>query len=108
MMFVTQPQWAYEQPRSAYEHFRVQFDRLRPDDVVWQPYNILVVQGRAGLSSSLLCTHDEDYWLTKAPLVFDIYVEEYSPHCIMRQFGCHQAFPLVHIRLVLVHVHRYI
>ena len=44
----------------------------------------------------------------KAPLVFDIYVEEYSPHRVMRQFGRHQAFPLVHIRTVPVHVHRYI
>ena len=83
-MFVMQPHWALEQPRSAYEHFRTEFDRLRPDDVVWEPYNILAVQGCAGLGLSLLCTRNEDYWLTKAPLVFDIYVEEYSPHRVMR------------------------
>ena len=107
-MFVTQPHWAHVQPRSAYEHFRSQFDRLRPDDVVWQPYSFLAVQGCAGLGLSPLCTRDEHYWLTKTPLFFDIYVEEYSPHHVMRQFGFHQAFPLIHIRTVPVHVHRYI
>ena len=59
-----------------------------------------------GFGLSLLCTRDEEYWLTKTPLVFNIYIEEYSPHRIVWQFGRHQAFPLVHIRTVPVHVHR--
>ncbi|XP_062217644.1 serine/threonine-protein phosphatase 7 long form homolog [Phragmites australis] len=100
------PHWAHEQPRSAYEHFRTQFDRLRPNDVVWEPYNVRAVHTRAGSGLSPLCTRDEEYWLTKAPLVFDIYVEEYSPQRVMRQFGRHQAFPLVPIRIVPLHVRR--
>jgi hypothetical protein len=106
-MFVTQPHWAHEQPRSAYEHFRTQFDRLRPNDMVWEPYSVRSVHTRAGLGLSPLCTRDEEYWLTKAPLVFDIYVEEYLPHHVMRQFGRHQVFPVVPIRTVPLQVHRY-
>ena len=52
-----------------------------------------------------MCGRDEDYWLTKKPLAFDIYVEEYSPHRMMRQFGCFQMFPLINVRTVLGHVH---
>ena len=96
---------AHEQADSVYELFRSQFDWLRPDDVVWTSYSYLAIQGCEGLGLSPLCTHDEEYWLTKTLLVFDIFVEEYSPHRVMRQFGCYQAFPLVHIRIVPVHVH---
>jgi hypothetical protein len=38
-----------------------------------------------GLSS--LCSRDQAYWMTLRRLVFDVYVEEYAVHRVMRQFG---------------------
>jgi hypothetical protein len=40
---------------------------------------------------SYLCSRDQAYWLTRRRLVFDIYVEEYAVHRVMRQFGHFQA-----------------
>ncbi|XP_062208437.1 uncharacterized protein LOC133909922 [Phragmites australis] len=40
---------------------RRRFDKLHPDDVVWQPYSFLAVQSRAGLGLLPLCTRDEEY-----------------------------------------------
>jgi hypothetical protein len=35
-----------------------------------------------GLSS--LCSRDQAYWMTWRRLVFDVYVEEYAVHWVMR------------------------
>jgi hypothetical protein len=42
-----------------------------------------------------MCSRDQAYWLTRRRLVFDIYVEEYTVHQVMRQFGLFQAAPVV-------------
>jgi hypothetical protein len=33
-----------------------------------------------------LCSRDQAYWMTRRRLVFDVYVEEYVVHRVMRQF----------------------
>lgn len=81
------------------------FDRLRPDDVRWTPYSMddILVRAPNGLSS--FCTRDQDYWLTRKAVVFDIFVEDYAPHRVMRQFGRHQTFPLPVAHVVPLSVH---
>ena len=74
--------------------------------MVWTPYTHLMIQDHVPFGLSSLCSHDEDYWLTKKLLVFDIYVDEYSPHHVMRQFRRFEAFPIINVRTVLPHVHR--
>jgi hypothetical protein len=54
------------------------------------PSSAAAIQTRAPHGLSSLCTRDEEYWLTKANLVFDILVER-----VMRQFGRRQYFPLL-------------
>jgi hypothetical protein len=41
-----------------------------------------------GLSD--LYTRDQEYWLTKSKIVFDIFVEEMSQQSVMRQFNLFQ------------------
>jgi hypothetical protein len=87
--------WAHRQVRKAYPQFVSEFDRMRPQDVIWTPYTAAAVQTRAPHGLSSLCTRDEAYWLTKANLVFDIVVEPYCVEQVMRQFGRQQHFPLL-------------
>ncbi|KAF0922326.1 hypothetical protein E2562_031818 [Oryza meyeriana var. granulata] len=43
---------------------------------------------------SSLCTRDTVYWLTRCWLVFDVHIEEYVIHQVLRQFGLCQ---IVHV-----------
>jgi len=86
--------WAHRQVRKAYAQFVHEFDRLRPQDVIWTPYTAEAVQRRAPYGLSSLCTRDEAYWLTKAVLVGRIDVEPYCVERVMRQFGRRQQYPL--------------
>jgi hypothetical protein len=92
---ILQMSWAHRQVRKAYPQFVSEFDRLRPQDVIWTPYTAAVVQTRAPYRLSSLCTRDETYWLTKANLVFDIDMEPYCVERMMRQFGRRQHFSLL-------------
>lgn len=58
-----------------------------------------------GLSS--LCFRDHEYWLTRSPLVYDVHVEDYAVHRVMRQFGLYQAWPVEVTQSVPAQVHRY-
>jgi hypothetical protein len=87
--------WAHRQVRKAYPQFVSEFDRMRPQDVIWTPYTAAAIQTCAPHGLSSLCTRDEEYWLTKANLVFDILVEPYCVEQVMRQFGQRQHFPLL-------------
>ena len=90
-----QPTWANVQVHKAYPEYVMEFDRLDADeDVRWMPYTAQDVALRAPTGLSSLCTRDSQYWMTHKALVFDVFVEEYSPHRVMRQFGLHQTFPL--------------
>jgi hypothetical protein len=62
--------------------------------VRWTSYAPAVVAARAPQGLSSLCSRDQAYWLTRRRLVFDVYVEEYVVHRVMRQFGLFQAAPV--------------
>jgi hypothetical protein len=50
-----------------------------------------LVAARAPQGLSSLWFRDRDFWLTKTPLVHDMYVEEYHVERVMRQFSLYQA-----------------
>lgn len=77
----------------TYAEYVREFDHLRDDDVMWRPYSDHVFVQMAPHGFSILCMRDSAYWFTRKPLVFDIYVESYSPHRVMRQFGRRQLIP---------------
>ena len=74
--------------------FVAAFDQLTPDRVRWMPYTVPDVQSRAPLGLSAMCTRDSGYWLTRRYLVYDIFVEPYSVHRVLRQLGYFQDFPI--------------
>ena len=79
LLYFLQMRWAHRQVQKAYAQFVHEFDRLRPQDVIWTPYTAEAVQRRAPYGLSSLCTRDEAYWLTKVVLVGKIDVE---PYCV--------------------------
>nr|CAD41115.2 OSJNBb0070J16.11 [Oryza sativa Japonica Group]CAE02346.1 OSJNBb0072M01.7 [Oryza sativa Japonica Group] len=102
-----QRRWAHVQVRRSYPEFVMEFDRLLPTDIVWEPYSAAATQARAPLGLSTLCTRDQAYWMTTVPMVFDICVEPHAPFCVMRQFGFPQPFPVPFPTTVPAAVHRY-
>jgi hypothetical protein len=62
--------------------------------VRWTPYAPAMVAARAPQGLSSLCSRDQAYWMTRRRLVFDVYVEEYAIHRVMRQFGLFQEAPV--------------
>ena len=89
-----QVQFAHVQVTRAYHPFVEQFDRLADSDVRWEPYAEEAVQARAPDGLSALCWRDQAFWLTRRKLVYGIYVEDYAPQRVMRQFGLRQAVPV--------------
>ena len=80
--------------RSTHHHFTLAFDHLQSEEVVWDPYSWAHVEARVGaLALSSLCARDGALWMTKKKLVLNIWVEDYTPHRVMRQFGLHQQIP---------------
>ncbi|WVZ95570.1 hypothetical protein U9M48_041316 [Paspalum notatum var. saurae] len=86
--------WANEQARRTYPNFVAELDRLKADDVIWEPYSPLAVATRAPYELSSWCTSNSGLWRTKSCLVYDIYVEAHCPDRVMRQFGYQQPFPV--------------
>jgi len=37
---------------------------------------------------------DQNYWMTRKNLMFDVFVEDYAVHRVMRQFGLRQQVPV--------------
>jgi hypothetical protein len=62
--------------------------------VRWTLYAPAMVAARAPQGLSSLCSRDQAYWMTRRRLVFDIYVEEYATHWVMRQFGLYHGAPV--------------
>jgi Plant mobile domain len=87
---ILQRTWAHVQVRRAYAEFSFEFDNLRPDCVVWEPYSAAAVAARAPYGLSPVCTQGQHLWMTRTALVYDIYVESYCPDRVMRQFGRRQ------------------
>jgi hypothetical protein len=87
--------WAGEQPKKVYKDFIGQIDRMVDAQVRWMPYAPTMVVGRAPRGLSSMCYRDQAYWMTRRRLVFDVYVEEYVVHRVMRQFGLFQVSPVL-------------
>ncbi|WVZ51396.1 hypothetical protein U9M48_002547, partial [Paspalum notatum var. saurae] len=98
--------YAHVQTRKSYPDFVGQFDVLRDDEVRWEPYSEEAVESRAPEGLSPLCVRDAEYWRTRRPLVFDIYVEEHAVHRVLRQLGLFQEI-VVPQSLLPSHVHRF-
>ncbi|WVZ72216.1 hypothetical protein U9M48_020714, partial [Paspalum notatum var. saurae] len=86
--------WANEQARRTYPNFVAELDRLKADDVVWEPYSPQACRHRAPYGLLSWCTSNSGLRLTKTCLVYDIYVEAHCPDRVMRQFGYQQPFPV--------------
>lgn len=95
------------QTKKSYPDFVGQFDALVDTDVRWTPYSPADVAARAPNGLSSLCLRDQQYWMTRKPIIYDIHIEEYHVHRVMRQFGLHQDFPVPVTHSVQAHVHRY-
>jgi hypothetical protein len=88
-----------------YKDFVGQFDALTDADIRWTPYSEDVVAARASQGLSTLCFRNQQYWMMRSSLLFDMYVEEYAVHRVLRQFGRYQEWhvPVVHIVLSAHH-----
>ena len=63
--------------------------------VVWEPYTTdLVLRRSVGRGISKLCFRDSVFWMIRKKLVFDVFVEDYVIHRVMRQFGRRQEIPV--------------
>ena len=100
-----QRRYVAEQTRRAYTALNEQFDTYTR--VIWQPYTQAAIHARYPGGISELCTRDQDYWMTKSKILFDIFVEEMAQQRVMRQFGLQQmVIPPIENPLLAV-VHRY-
>uniref|UniRef100_A0ACD5WWJ2 Uncharacterized protein n=1 Tax=Avena sativa TaxID=4498 RepID=A0ACD5WWJ2_AVESA len=82
--------FAGEQVTRCYPAFSEQFDTLKEESVIWEPYTTAEAFARYPGGLSIMCRRDEDYWLTKSKIIFDCQVEEMSQQRVMRQFGLRQ------------------
>jgi hypothetical protein len=86
--------WAGEQPKKTYKDFVGQIDRMVDAQVRWTTYAPAMVAALAPQGLSSLCSRDQAYWMMRRRLVFDVYVEEYAVHRVMRQFGLFHVAPV--------------
>lgn len=82
--------FGHNQLRNCYPAFTEQFDLLLESDVTWEPYSEDHRDEAYPGGISNMCTRDWAYWMTKAKIIFDIFVEEMSQQRVMRQFGLRQ------------------
>jgi hypothetical protein len=64
--------------KRAYKDFVGQFDSVTHADVRCTPYSEEAIATCASHGLSSVYFRDQHYWMTKTPLVFDMYVEEYA------------------------------
>jgi hypothetical protein len=101
-----QPTWVEFQMKKSYPNFVSQFDALVDRDIRWMPYTLDEIHARAPQGLSSLWLRDQAYWMTRKPLVYDIHMEEYVVHRVMRQFYRYQILPLLVTHNMEAHVHR--
>jgi hypothetical protein len=89
--FYVQRHFAHDQVRGCYQSMTESFGFYPGDQVIWDPYSIASIKARYPGGLSIMCTRDQEYWLTKCKIVFDIIVEEMSQQRVMRQFNILQA-----------------
>ena len=90
-----QKRWAHVQSRRAYPEFVAEFDRLTPEDVVWELYSELAINTRALIGISSVCFQDQAFWMTTTALVYDAYIEAHCPDRVRKQFGQKQLYPVL-------------
>ena len=73
----------------------------------WTPFTTADIYTRALSGLSSLCLRDQEYWMTRKPILYDIHVEEYHVNPVMRQFGLYQQTPVPIVHSVEAHVHMY-
>jgi hypothetical protein len=78
-----QTSYAHDQTKRAYKDFVGQFDTLTDADVRWMSYSEEAITTHAPQGLSTLCFRDQQYWMMM-PLLFDMYVEEYAVHKVLR------------------------
>jgi hypothetical protein len=61
----------------------------RTRKVRWTSYSEEAIVARAPQGLSTLCFRDQQYWMARSSLLFDMYVE-YVVHRVLRQFGRYQ------------------
>jgi hypothetical protein len=100
-----QASYAHKHTKSVYKDFIGQFDSLTDADVGWTSYSEEAITARAPQGLSSLCFRDQHCWKMKTLLVFDMYVEEYTVHKVMRQFVLYEesSLPVVHTVPRVVH-----
>jgi len=64
-----QKRWAHVQSGWVYPDFVAEFDRLTPEDVVWEPYSELAITTCAPFEISSVYFQDQAFWMTTAALV---------------------------------------
>jgi hypothetical protein len=82
-----QRRFSFDQVRDCYQSITEAFDFYPGDAVIWDPYSPDSIAVRYPDGLSILCTRDQEYWLTKSKIVFDIFVEEMSQQRVIRQFN---------------------
>jgi hypothetical protein len=70
--------------RGCYQSITDAFDFYLGDAVIWDPYSLASIAATYSGGFSHLCTRDQEYWLTKSKIVFDIFVEEMSQQKVIR------------------------
>ncbi|CAN6209195.1 unnamed protein product [Urochloa humidicola] len=107
MWCLRKPSWVGVQTKKSYPDFVGMFDALVDADVRWTPYTAADISARAPQGLSSLCFRDQEFWMTRKPLVYDIHIEEYAVHRVLRQFHKHQESPLPVTHIVPQSVHRW-
>jgi hypothetical protein len=101
-----QTSYVYDQTKRAYKDFVGQFDALTDANVRWISYSEEAIAACAPHGLSTLCFRDQQYWMSRSPLLFDMYVEEYVVHKVLRQFGRYQEWPVPVVHTVPSAHHR--
>jgi hypothetical protein len=102
----TQTSYTHGQTKRAYKDFVGQFDTFADADVGWTSYSKEAIAAHAPQGLSTLCFHDQQYWMTRSRLLFDMYVEEYVVDRVLRQFGCYQEWPVLVVHTIPSAHHR--
>jgi hypothetical protein len=80
-------------------------DAMTNEQDRWTPHSQTSINTCALQGLLSMCFRDQHYWKMVRHLVFDIYIEEYAVHRVMRQFGHYQAspVPVMHTLSMIVH-----
>ena len=67
--------WVGMQVRKSYPDFVGQFDSLVDKDARWTLFTAVDIYARAPSDLSSLCLGDQEYWMMRKPILYDIHVD---------------------------------